>query len=138
MDGLGLLAWLGAAGSDTGLSAMVICPSTLDVTVAVVEPIAPAVALTPVATPTPPPFPDVVPPSDRSVRIERFAFVQLDHAAEDESLSLDAASTIKVLLTLVVTAPNVEVVEADVFVPPAVTSHGLPVEITLRKVSILP
>jgi hypothetical protein len=117
---------------------MVICPSTLDVTVAVVEPVLPVVDLRPVATPTPPPFPDVVPSSDRSVRLERFAFVQLDHAAAAESSSLDAASTIKSLLTLVVTAPNVVVVEADAFVPPAVTSHGSPVDITPLKVSILP
>jgi hypothetical protein len=117
---------------------MVICPSTLDVTVAVEEPVLPAVDLTPVATPMPPPFPDVVPPSDRSVRLERFAFVQLDHAAVVASLSLDAASTIKVLSKVVVTASNVVVVEAVAFVPPAVTSHGSPVAITLRKVSILP
>jgi hypothetical protein len=117
---------------------MVICPSTLDVTVAVVLPVLPAVDLMPVATPMPPPFPDVVPPSERSVRLERFAFVQLDHADEVESLLLDAASTIRVLLTLVVTAPNVVVVEAVAFTPPAVTSHGLPVEVTPRKVNILP
>jgi hypothetical protein len=121
-----------------GLSAMVICPSTLDVTVAVVEPVLPAVDLTPVATPTPPPFPDAVPESDRSVRLERFAFVQPDHAAAAESLSLDAASTIKVLSTLVVTVPNVVVVEADGLFPSAITSHGVPVATTLRKVSILP
>jgi hypothetical protein len=117
---------------------MVICPSTLDVTVAVDEPVLPAVALRPVATPIPPPFPDVVPPSERSVMPERFAFVQLDHAAVVASLSLDAASTTKSLATVVVTAPKAVVVEADAFVPPAVTSHGSPVETTLRKVSICP
>jgi hypothetical protein len=72
------------------------------------------------------------------VRLERLALVQLDHAAAVESLSLDAARTIKVLATFVVTAPNVVVVEAVDLYPPAVTSQGLPVVVTPRNVIILP
>ena len=59
--------------------------STVDVSVTVVETKEPAVAMIPVATPIPPPFPSVVPTSICSVTLVRLAFVQAEKTAEAES-----------------------------------------------------
>ncbi len=61
------------------------------VTVAVVLPVAPAVALTPSHTTKPPPLPEVVPASDRSVMPVRLAFACKLNAAAAESLSRETA-----------------------------------------------
>ena len=58
-----------------GCSAIVRKALILDVTVAVVLPVAPAAALTPSHTPKPPPLPKAVPASDLSAMPVRFAFV---------------------------------------------------------------
>ncbi|MBI3754033.1 MAG: hypothetical protein HY266_08345 [Deltaproteobacteria bacterium] len=70
-----------------GFSAIVKKALILDVTVAVVFPVAPAVAQMPSHTPKPPPLPEVVPASERSAMPVRFALVSALNAAAAESLS---------------------------------------------------
>ena len=88
------------------------------VTVAVVLPVAPAVALTPSQTAKPPPLPDVVPASDRSAMPVRFAFACALNAAAAESLSRATAWTTSVFGTVVVTPVTETAVLAGVLTPP--------------------
>gem|GEM_PF-6538787 len=109
-----------------GLSAIVRKALVVDVTVAVVFPVAPAVAFTPSHTTKPPPSPLLVPSSYRSVRVVRFAFACALNAAPFASLARETICTMRVLSTVVVTPVTVTEVLAVVLVPPPVTSHGSP------------
>jgi hypothetical protein len=77
-------------------SSIVIKADTVDKTVTLLVPVAPAVVFPPSATPKPPPLPEVVPASPRSVTLVKLALVQAENAVvEAESSDLVAANTTK-------------------------------------------